>query len=328
MQYVRYGNTGMQVSRFCLGAMTFPNELPEEDSRRIIDEALDHGVNFVDTADSYRGSEEVLGKVITPDKREKIYLATKVYRKYCRDQRVGRNSRVNIINSLERSLKLLNTDYVDLYQLHHPDAETPLEETIETLDNLVKQGKIRYLGVSNHYAWQMAAMLGEAKLRHAEPIVSLQANYNLLDRQIEQETVPFLQRYNLALICYGPLCGGILTGKYHTGDGIPEGSRLEGNERLQRYLGFEATGRVMEVLNELAQERGLRQHQLAMLWLLSKPYVTCPILGGSKPEHFTQIYDIADEQLSEEEIERLDEATADRIYSKFRNQAVREGAPI
>src|SRR5437762_5443829 len=167
MQYIRFGNTGMQVSRLCLGAMMFSRKMDFETSRRTIDEAIERGVNFIDTAESYGESEEFLGRILE-GRREKIYLATKVYTKRARDGRVGRNSRVNLLHSLERSLKLLRTDYVDFYQLHHPDPDTPIEETLSTLHRVVRQGKVRYIGVSNHYAWQMAHMIGLSNTFHWE----------------------------------------------------------------------------------------------------------------------------------------------------------------
>jgi 1-deoxyxylulose-5-phosphate synthase len=164
MIYTQFGNTGMSVSRYCLGAMTFGNELPKEQVSRVIDEAIERGVNFIDTAESYGPSEAVLGELLGT-KRDKIFLATKAYEKYSHDGRVGRNSRINLLTSIDRSLRALRTDHVDLYQLHHPDPETPVDETMETLDHLVKTGKIRYAGVSNHYAWQMTYMNAQAALR-------------------------------------------------------------------------------------------------------------------------------------------------------------------
>jgi aryl-alcohol dehydrogenase (NADP+) len=326
MQYVRFGNTGMQTSRFCLGAMTFGSQLDAKASERVVDEALDHGVNFVDTADSYGDSEEVLGGILSKEgRRERVYLATKVFKRFCRDERTGRNSRVNIINSLNRSLKLLKTDYVDLYQLHHPDDQTPLGETVETLDTLVRQGKIRYVGVSNHYAWQMAAAIGESKSRGREPIVSLQADYDILDRQIERETVPFLRRYNIALMCYGPLCGGILTGKYHVDGGIPEDSRAEKNAKLRAYLGSDVVEEVVKELEEMAEASDLAINQLAILWLMAKPHATAIILGGSKPEHFRDIYAIADRHMDPDTTARIDELSEPQVMTPFKNQPITKG---
>jgi len=328
MQYVMFGNTGMKVSRFCVGAMMFGSRYGLDEARRTVDEALDNGVNFIDTADSYGESEEHLGQVLSKEKRDRVFLATKVFRQFCRDQRAGRNSRVNIINSLERSLALLKTDYVDLYQLHHPDVETPIEETLQTLDTLVKQGKVRYVGVSNHYAWQMAWMLGESKAHGWEPIVSYQANYNILDRQIERDATDFCRRFNMAIMCYGPLCGGILTGKYHGPEGIPEGSRAARNKYVQQYIEDETVCTIVEELREIARENDLQMNQAAILWLMSKPEATVMILGGTRPEHFTQIYEIADRQLPQDAIERIDAVSASRVYTPFVNQPFRQGPTV
>lgn len=311
-----------------MGAMTFGSKLEQCDAERVLDEALDNGVNFIDTADSYGQSEEILGRILNPEKRNRVFLATKVFRRYCRDEHVGRNSRVNIISSLERSLNLMKTDCVDLYQLHHPDPITPLEETLQTLDTLIRAGKIRYIGVSNHYAWQMATMLGESKAHGWEPIVSLQANYDILDRQIELETVPFLNKLNIALMCYGPLCGGILTGKYKGGESIPEGSRAEQSRKLREYLEDNVVEDVLDGLVELTESSDFTMNQVAILWLLSKPHATSIILGGSKPDHFSQIYEVADEALPEEVTGQIDKLSGPRIHSVYRNQPITTGAPL
>jgi len=323
MKYTRFGNTGMKVSRLSLGAMTFGRGLDRAECARVVDEALDNGINFIDTADSYFDSEEILGEILEPDKRERVFLATKVYRQFCRDGKAARNSRVNILSSLERSLRLLNTDYVDLYQLHHPDPDTPIQETLETLDTIVKQGKARYVGVSNHYAWQMAHMLGEAKARGYEPIVSYQANYSILDRQLEFETIEFLRKFNIALMCYSPLSSGVLTGKYHTGQGIPEGSRATVIKYIEPYINDDTVGRIVEELKPIAAEQGLQLNQLAILWLLAKPDATTVILGGSRPEHFSQIYAIMDRTLPSEVVKRIDDLSEARIYCRYLNQGHR-----
>ena len=328
MQYTSFGNTGMKVSRFCLGAMTFGGQMDVEASRRALDEALDHGVNFIDTADSYGESEATLGEILGPDKRDKVFLATKVFRCFCRDAKVARNSRVNIINSLERSLRLMKTDYVDLYQLHHPDEDVPIQETMATLDTLVQQGKIRYVGVSNHYAWQMAYMLGLSKAHAWEPLVSIQANYGILDRQIERETLPFCAKFNIALMCYGPLCGGILTDKYRGKKEYAPDTRAAKMPRMQQYLEDPAVQAVLDELREITSDQGLQMNQLAILWLLAKPEATAIILGGSKPEHFSQIYKVADRELPPEIVERIDALSAARVYTPFVNQPFRHAPGI
>jgi 1-deoxyxylulose-5-phosphate synthase len=328
MEYVSFGNTGLKVSRLCLGAMTFPNELSSDESQRVIDEALDRGVNFIDTAESYGNSEEVLGAILSESaKRERVVLATKVYNQRTRDKRVGRNSRVNLIHSLERSLRLLQTDYVDLYQLHHPDPETPFEETIATLDNFVKQGKVRHVGVSNHYAWQMAHHNAVATRHHWEPLVSVQCCYNVLDRPVEIEILPFCRKFQIATMIYSPLCGGILTGKYKRGK-IPAGSRAEEHTRMQQYLRTDLVHDIVDRLRRIARRNKVEMNQLAILWLLAKPVVTSVILGGSKAQHFQSIYDVADRRLSEKDVQEIDEVSAPREWVPFANQPVREGPEL
>ena len=324
MRYTMFGNTGMKVSRFCLGTMNFPNELELDQSARLVDEAIDLGINFIDTADSYDRSEQVLGKILSKEKREKIFLTTKVYKCFCRDGNIARNSRTNIINSLERSLKLLKTDYIDLYQLHHPDKEAPVDETLSALDTLVKQGKVRYIGVSNHLAWQIAYMLGESKAHNWEPLVSQQVAYNIIDRQIEASIVPFCQKFNIAIMCYGPLCGGLLTGKYL--NEIPEGSRMSGKQYYKDfYLDNALIKNIVEKLSAVARENDLSMNQLAILWLMSKPYATTIILGGSKAEHYRQIYPIADRELPDDVVKQIDELSAERIYTRALTLIFRDG---
>lgn len=319
----------MEVSRFCLGAMTFSRKIDFDGTARIMDEAMEHGVNFIDTAESYGESEDFVGRSLQQGgKRDRVYLATKVYTKRARDGHSGRNSRTNILFSLERSLRLLRTDHVDLYQLHHPDADTPIEETLSTLDHLVKQGKIRHIGVTNHYAWQMAYMIGHCNTWGWEPLVSIQCRYNILDRPIEIETVPMAKKFNLAIMAYGPLCGGLLSGKYHRGQPAPQGTRAEKDKTLQKMLENSKTFDVLDRLNEIARRNGVQLSQLAILWLMAKPYLTTPILGGSKAEHFRSIYDIADRSLSENDVKEIDDLTGDYAYRPFQNQPVREGPAL
>jgi len=214
---------------------------------------------------------------------------------------------------------------VDLYQLHHPDERTPLDETLQTLDTMVRQGKVRYVGVSNHYAWQMAWMLTAARGRGLAPIVSYQADYSLLYRQIEAEAVAFCQRFNIAIMGYSPLAGGILTGKYHGPGGIPKGSRAAKSAQMREEIADETVERVVEALRRVADENDLKMNQAAILWLMSKPHATGVILGGSRPEHFSDIYEAADRSLPQEAVQALDEASAPRVYGPFRNQPFRSG---
>jgi aryl-alcohol dehydrogenase-like predicted oxidoreductase len=327
MKYVRFGNTGMEVSRLCLGGMMFSRVIDADGTRKIVDEALEHGVNFIDTAESYTDSEDFLGRALE-GRREKVYLATKCYTKRARAGRCGRNSRINLLFSIEHSLRQLRTDHVDLYQLHHPDPTTHIDETLTTLDLIVKQGKARHVGATNHYAWQTAYMMSLAKSNGWEPIVSLQARYNILDRVVESETLPMTKRFNLAFMAYGPLCGGMLTGKYAHGQATPAGARAERDEKLQRRLGDDRAFDVIDRLKQIAEREGLALNQLAILWLMFDPYITCTIIGGSKPEHFRSIYEIADRELSEASMREIDDLSRAFCYREFENQPVRGGPPV
>ena len=328
MKYVRFGNTGMEVSRLCLGGMMFSRVIDADGTRRIVDEALDRGINFIDTAESYTDSEDFLGRALE-GRRERVYLATKCYTKRARDGRCGRNSRVNLLFSIEHSLRQLRTDYVDLYQLHHPDPVTHVDETLSTLDLVVKQGKARHVGVTNHYAWHVAYMMSLAKANGWEPVVSLQARYNILDRVVENESFPMSRRFNLAFMAYAPLCGGLLSGKYARGQPPPDGARAaRGDEKLQRRLGDQRAFDVIDQLKPIAEREGLSLNQLAILWLMFDPYVTSVIIGGSRPEHFRAAYDVADRKLSEQTMREIDDLSREFCYREFENQPVRGGPPV
>jgi len=317
----------MRVSRLCLGTMTFSRATDETTAALVVNEALDAGINFIDTAESYGESEEFLGRILT-GKRDRVYLATKVFRRIGKDGRIGRNSRGNMIESLERSLRLLQTDHVDLFQLHHPDDETPIDETLSTLDHLIKQGKTRYVGVTNHYAWQTAHMVARAQTLGFDAISSTQIRYNILDRPAEIETLPMAGRFGLAVMTYAPLCGGMLSGKYHRGEITKSGTRSVDDKKLQELLKNEKAFDVIEQLNRIAQEQSLQLNQLAILWLLGKPQITTQILGGSRPEHFREIYTIVDRTLDEQMMRQIDEISASFVYRAFENQPIKQGAPI
>ncbi len=328
MQYVKFGNAGIEVSKLCLGCMDFAVRLDEQVAARVVDTALDQGINFLDTADSYKQgeSEEVLGRILK-GKRDQIILATKFWVRMYDRPNGGGCSRVHLMQAVEDSLRRLQTDYIDLYQLHHPDHNTSVEETLSTLDALVKQGKVRYVGVSNHYAWQMAHMLGVSALHNWEPLVSIQCRYNILDRVVENETAPFAQRFNIAMMTYGPLARGILTGKYRRGQEPPEGSWLAQSKSQRAQLTDEVFN-ILDELQKMADKYGILINQLAMAWVLSKPYVTTPILGGSKPEHFEQVYNTVDLEIDPDDLQRIDELSASYRYRRFANQPIVQGAPL
>lgn len=337
MQYVQYGNAGIMVSRLCFGAMNFYERTDEAGATKIIEEAIEAGINFFDTADAYgKGkSEEVLGKALKPH-RDNVVLATKLWVPMYKDDPNGRGcGRYHMIRAVEDSLRRLGTDRIDLYQLHHPDKNAPVEETLSTLDALVKQGKIRYIGVSNHYAWQMAHMLGASALHNWEPLVSIQCHYNLFNRVMENETANFCKRFNIAAITYGPLSGGLLSGKIRRGQELPEGSRVGkmGLERIVKKIPNssdeqhkEEVYNLLDVAFEIAEKYEIGINQLAVKWVLSKDWVTCPILGGSRGEHFTPMYKLFDFEIEPDDLKRLDEASAANRYRPFENQTVIGGA--
>jgi aryl-alcohol dehydrogenase-like predicted oxidoreductase len=313
----------MTVSRLCLGGMMFSRKIDADGTRLIIDEALGHGVSFIDTAESYTDSEDYIGRALE-GRRDRVFIATKVYTRRAGDE-VGRNSRANIEFSLDRSLKQFRSDRIDLYQLHHPDPQTPIDQTLAALDRAVQSGKVRYVGVTNHYAWQMAWMIGRAQTLGFDPIVSTQCRYNILDRVVETETIPMATRFKLAVMAYAPLCGGMLTGKYARGQTIKPGTRSEDNEKLQKLLSNDKSFDVIDRLKQIAAREGVELNQLAMLWLMSKPHVTTPILGGSSPEHFRAMYAIADRTLPPEVVKEIDELSSTFICQAFENQPIREG---
>ncbi|MCK4849905.1 MAG: aldo/keto reductase, partial [Phycisphaerae bacterium] len=322
------GNAGIEVSRLCLGCMDFPLRLDEQQSARVVQTALDRGVNFIDTADSYgRGkSEEVLGRILK-GRRDEVILATKSWAKMSDRTNDRGCSRLHLIYALENSLRRLRTDYLDLYQLHHPDPKTPVEESLSTLDTLVRQGKLRYIGVSNHYAWQMAHMLGISALHGWEPLVSVQCRYNILDRAVENEIVPFVQRFNIAMITYGPLDRGILTGKYRRGQDPPPGSYLARDKWARKMLSDEVFD-ILDELQKIAQRYQIGTNQLAVAWLLSKPYVTSVIMGGSRGEHFEQLYSTMELKIDSADLDLIDKLSEAKRYRPFDNQPIVQGAPL
>ena len=328
MQYVRLGNAGIQVSRLSLGCMDFPLRLGEVEASKLVDRAMEMGVNLLDTADTYDkgASEEILGKILK-GRRDRIILATKFWAPMYDRPNGGGCSRVHIMQAVEDSLRRLQTDHIDLYQLHHPDSNTPVEEVLSTMDTLVKQGKIRYIGVSNHYSWQMAHMLGVSALHSWEPLVSIQCRYNTIDRVIENETVPFCERFNIGTLIYGPLSGGILAGKISKDEGFEEGSRLYRLKGYQKKL-TEDVWHLLDDLRTIAEKNNVGMNQLAFVWLLSKPVVTTILMGGSKPEHYEAIYGLVDVQIDPEDLQKIDELSEQWRYQPFHNQRMTHGGPL
>lgn len=286
MDYRRLGQTGLKVSPLCLGTVNFSERTPYEEAARIIHRALDEGINFIDTANVYgQGrSEEVVGQAIK-DRRNEVVLATKVRGRMGDGPNDAGLSRRQILVAVEASLRRLQTDYIDLYQLHQPDPDTPIEETLSALSDLVRAGKVRYLGTSNYAAWQLADARGLSVLNGWERFVSEQPQYSLLDRHIERELVPFAAASGLAIIPWSPLAGGLLSGRYRTDNPTPAGSRRDADFWMPSPDQIDARLEVVERLAGLAAEMDVPLSQFALAWVAGRPGVTCPIVGPRTMAH-------------------------------------------
>lgn len=309
MEVRRFGSTGMQVSELCLGAMTFGRETDEETSRAMIDRFLDAGGNFVDTADIYgRGaSEEIVGRALE-GRRESVVLATKVRFPMGSDPNAQGASRRHIRAGVEASLRRLGTDWVDLYQIHCWDPATPLEETLSTLGDLVREGKVRYVGASNYTGWQLAKALGVSELRGWEPFVSLQPQYSLVVRRPEAELLPLCRAEGLAVIPWSPLGRGVLSGKYRAGEEPPDDSRGRRDPLTQRLLDDRAHA-VVGAVGEVAEEAGRTLPQVALNWVLHREGITAPIVGARTPEQLEDNLGAVGWRLDGDQARRLDEAS-------------------
>jgi aryl-alcohol dehydrogenase-like predicted oxidoreductase len=308
VEYRRLGKSGLKVSAIGLGGNTFGNGADEAQTGRIISRALDIGVNFIDTADVYsRGvSETFVGKAVK-GRRHKALIATKVRGKMGDLPNDEGLSRAHIMDGIEDSLRRLETDYVDLYQVHQVDANTPIHETLSALDDLVRQGKVRYIGCSNFAAWQICEALWTSDRKNLTPFVSVQPRYNIFDRAIERELVPFCRQYGIGIIPYSPLAGGILTGKYKEGEAPPPDTRAGRNQRMQSQLNSDTLGKV-DALGKWAQDKGHSVGELALAWLLSRPEVSTIIAGATRPEQVDANAKAAEWKLSEDDLKAIDEA--------------------
>jgi aryl-alcohol dehydrogenase-like predicted oxidoreductase len=304
MEYRYFGRTGYQVSPLCLGTMNFGGVTDEIDSIRIIHAALDAGINFVDTANSYNDgqSEVVTGKALQ-GRRDQVFLATKVRSQVGKGPNDKGLSRVHILKAVEDSLRRLNTEYIDLYQTHRPEPDVPLDETLGALTDLVRAGKVRYIGCSTHAAWMIMEALAVSEREHLARYVSEQPPYNLLDRRIENELVPLALRYEIAIIPWAPLAQGMLAGRYKADAALPEGSRAArmGSDSIYgeriRPAGLEAGDR----FTELAKQFGVTPGQLGLLWCKDQPGITAPIFGPRTMEQLQDVLPVLEMSLSPEE---------------------------
>jgi aryl-alcohol dehydrogenase-like predicted oxidoreductase len=318
MEYRRLGRTGLKVSELCLGTMTFRWTSTEEQSLQVLDRAFDAGINFIDTADVYSFwaddndggvSEAIIGQWMQGKPREQIVLATKVRGRMWDGPNGEGLSRGHIMQAVEDSLRRLQTDYIDLYQVHWPDDETPLAETLRALDDLVTQGKVRYIGASNFPAWLLTKSLWVSDVHDYARFDSIQPHYNMVHRgEVEPEMAGLCTNQQIAVIPYSPLAGGFLTGKYRAGQ-IPAGSRGATNERIKGYM-TDANFALLDALEAMGQEHGGKSIlQMALGWLLTNPIVTAPIIGANTVEQLEDSLGAAGLRLTEEEMTRIDDLT-------------------
>ena len=311
MEFRRIGRSGLKVSEVGLGGNNFGWWADEAASAPVINAALDSGINFIDTADMYDSghSEEYHGRALK-GKRQRVIIATKFGLPMGDGPNERGGSRHYILRAVEDSLRRLQTDYIDLYYIHTADPSTPMEETLSTLDGLVKSGKVRYVGVSNHAAWQVDNALWISETRHLAPFVVVQQQYSLLAREIEKELVPCCQAHGLGVVPYSPLANGLLTGKYRKGQEAPKDSRLGmGNPMFKRVLDG-ANWERLSKLETFAKDRGHTLGELAIAWLLARPWLSSVIAGARKPEQVTANIAAATWKLKPDEVSAVDALTA------------------
>lgn len=310
MEYRQLGGSGTKVSVVGLGGNTFGRYCDAAQTAAVIHRALDLGVNHVDTADLYsKGvSEEYVGKALA-GRRPEVVLATKVgYPLGDGPNEVGLSYR-RVISHCEASLRRLGTDYVDLYYLHRPDPKTPLAETLRAFDDLVRAGKVRYVGISNHPAWQICEALWICDRRGYQPPIVTQDQYSLLDRSLEPEKIPFCRAHDVGIIPYSPLAGGLLTGKYRRGAEIQPGVRGHNNPNFQKQL-TDRNFALVDRLAAFARDRGHDVGELAIAWLVANPLVSSVIAGATKPEQVEANVAAAEWKLTPEDLRAIDETLA------------------
>jgi len=316
MEYIRFGSTGLKVSRLCLGMMTYGSRkwrewiLEEEEARPFVKRALEGGINFFDTADvySFGASEEVLGNLLKAFgvRRETVVIATKVFQVMSDDVNDRGLSRKHIMDSIDKSLRRLKTDYVDLYQIHRWDYDTPIAETMEALHDVVKAGKARYIGASSMFAWQFTKAQYTADLQGWTRFVSMQDHYNLVYREEEREMIPCCIDQGVAIIPWSPMARGFFAGDRRRGGG-GETTRANADPFANELYFRDEDFTIAQRANEVAKQRGASGSQIALAWLLSKPYVTAPIIGSRQMTQLDQAIAALDIKLSADEIRRLEE---------------------
>lgn len=319
MKYTNFGNTGLLVSELCFGTMTFGAKgrfesiggVTQKDAENLLKQALDAGVNFVDTANVYSEglSEEITGKAIRNlgINREEIVLATKVRGTMGEGVNQKGLSRKHIMDQVEASLKRLGSDYIDLYQIHSHDPLTPISETLRTLDDLVRSGKVRYIGASNVAAWQLMKALDYSTYHHLEKFISLQAYYTIAGRELEREIIPLLQDQNLGLMVWSPLAGGLLSGKYDRKDNKKRNGRRDDFDfpPVDKDKAFT----ILDELKPMAKRKNVSPAQLSIAWLLKQQAVSSVIIGAKNKEQLSQNLNAVKVEFTDKELEKLDEVS-------------------
>ena len=313
MQYVNLGKSGLKVSRLCLGMMTYGSKkwrewvLGEKEAKPFVKRALDAGINFFDTADVYSlgESERITGNLLEDIKRENIVVATKVYQQMSDDPNDRGLSRKHILDSIDKSLKRLQMDYVDLYQIHRWDYNTPIEETMEALNDVVRAGKARYIGASSMFAWQFAKALHVSDVNGWAKFVSMQNHYNLVYREEEREMIPLCKDQGIGLIPWSPMARGFFAGNRKRGGG-GETSRAQSDSFANELYFREGDFVIADRSAEVAKEHHATGSQIALAWLLDKPHIAAPIIGSSKIEHLDQAIAAVEIKLTEDEVKLLE----------------------
>ncbi|MDA3900288.1 MAG: aldo/keto reductase [Spirochaetes bacterium] len=320
MKYKSFGRTGVQVSPLCLGCMNFGSSTNEKAAQAIVDSSIDAGINFIDTANAYNGgkSEELLGVSLKNNKkRDRIVLATKVHHPMDpNDPNSANIHRRHIIEQCNASLKRLKTDYIDLYQLHRPDPGIPIDESLRALDDLIRAGKIRYIGTSSFPSWQIIESLWVSKEYHLNRFISEQPPYNLLDRRIERELASMAMSYHIALITWSPSARGFLTGKYSKNKSMPNDSRFNTEKKyggffpewIQDHLS-DASFRILDVVQEIAKEKKCDPIHISIAWCLSRPFITSTLMGPRTTDQLSDYLKALTITITDEDEKRINEVS-------------------
>ena len=311
MEYRNLGNSGLQVSLMGLGGNNLGRQVNAAETVAIVEKCLELGITFFDSADVYGnrgGGEECLGAALKPHRRE-VVLATKAAGNMGEGPYWSGASRRYLVDALEASLRRLDTDYIDLYYVHFPDPRTPIEETLRALDDMVRSGKVRYIGCSNFSAWQLVESIWTSRVEHLERFICAQNQYSLLDRTLEPELAPACLKYGVGIVPFYPLASGLLTGKYRADEQPPEGSRLWRNLPIYRGVLEGANFATIARLQKFAEDRGHTLIDLALGWLAGRPHVSSIIVGATRPEQVEENARSIDWRLTPEELEEIDQIT-------------------